>query len=122
MVLIARSASRVKNAWCAVIEHVRKRQQPRENVILNDLRRQVPEEQLLLFFVHVESDISDVPRLESLNERDRVDHAPTTCVDDHYVRLHPLYRRGIDHVSRVTRERCMQRDDLRLFPQVFSDP
>src|SRR5687768_17453147 len=54
-------------------EHVRKRQQSGEYVVLDDLRREIAEEQLFLFLIDVEAEVPDLAGLQAINERSRVD-------------------------------------------------
>ena len=95
---------------------------PCKHVVLDDLCREIAKEQLLLFFVDIETDMSDVPRLEAVDQGGRVDQRASARVDDHHSRLHLRDRRGIDHVPRVARQRRVQRHDVGLRPQLFERP
>src|SRR3546814_4316783 len=54
-------------------QHVREGQQPREHVVLDDLRRQVLEEEIRLLLVHVEGEPADPAALQPLDGGARVD-------------------------------------------------
>ena len=83
-------ASRVKNAWCAVMSTLGKRQQSRQDVVLNDLAGEVLEEDTLLLLIDVQRHPAQVATLQGPDQGQGVDELPAADVDEHRPRLHQV--------------------------------
>src|SRR5262249_10938763 len=93
-------------------QHIRKRQEAHEHVVLNDVGRVVLEKQLGFLFIDVQSQVADSPGLEPRNDYLSIDEGPAAGVDQHRAAFHPLDRGLVDHVVGLRRQRAMQRNDV----------
>jgi hypothetical protein len=68
-------------------DHVRKRQQPRQHVVLQRQVAAVLEKQLRFFLIHIQSQIAQLAVLQCIDQRRRVHQAAAPGVDQHRPRL-----------------------------------
>ena len=99
-------------------DHVGKRQQPHEGVVLDDRTALVVKEQVGLLFVDVEAEVADVAALEGVDHGQGVDQSAAAGVHEHHTGPHPGNRGGVHEVVRGRCERAMERDDVRTGEQV----
>ena len=99
-------------------DHVGERQQPGERVVLQDVRGQVFEEELVLLLVHVQAERAEPAGLERIDDGRGVDQPTAAGVDQHGAALHLPERIRVDHVMRLRCQRCMQRDDVAFAEQL----
>ncbi|MNL12556.1 hypothetical protein D3C87_1334280 [compost metagenome] len=99
-------------------DDVRERQQPRQNIVLQRQVGPILEEQLRLFFIHIQPQITQLPALEGVNQRGRVHQATATGIDQHCPRLHVRQGFAVDQMLALIVERAVQADDLRLGQQL----
>ena len=100
-------------------QHVRKSEQAAENIVADDLVREVFEKDVAFLFVNIEPEVAELAGLERLDDRERVHERAAAGVDQHRAVLHPRERCGVDDVVILRRERAVQADDVRAREQLI---
>ncbi|MNH31057.1 hypothetical protein D3C79_913890 [compost metagenome] len=95
-------------------DHVGEGQQPCQHVVLQRLVGAVLEEQLRLFFVHVQAQVAELAALERIDQRRSVDQCATAGVDQHRAGLQLRQALLVDQVPGVFGQRAVQADDACL--------
>src|SRR6266540_966890 len=102
-----------EKALVASDDDVRKCEQAREDVIPDDLIRQVFKEEIGLFLINVQAEIAYLAGLQSFDHRLRINQCAAARVDQHDAGFHLAERLGVNQVTRLRRQRAVQRDDVR---------
>src|SRR5262249_42120649 len=95
-------------------DHVRKRHEALDHVVLDHSVRQIPEEETGLFFVNVDRQAAELAGFERLDCRLCVDQSATARVDQERAFLDTVERAGVDDMMGLRRQWTMRRDDIRL--------
>src|SRR6266508_1016477 len=94
-------------------DDVGKGEQAREDVVTDDLIRQVFKEEIGLLLINVQAEIAYPARLQSFDHRLRVNQCATARVDQHHSGLHLSERLIINQVMCLRRQRAVQSDYVR---------
>lgn len=95
-------------------DHVGEGQQPRQYIVLQRLVGAVLEEQLRLFFIHIQPQVAELAALERVDQGRRVDQRAAPGIDQHRAGLQLGQALGVDQVAGVCAQRAVQADDPRF--------
>ncbi|MNM72193.1 hypothetical protein D3C81_838810 [compost metagenome] len=99
-------------------DHVGEGQQPGQHIVLQRQVGAVLEEQLCLFFIDVQPQVTQATVLQGVDQRRGVHQAATSGIDQHRARLHVCQGLAVDQVLALLVERAVQADDLRFGQQL----
>ena len=88
------------------------RDQPRQDVVLDDVSRKIFKEEVGLFLVNVKASGTYVSRFDGCEERLSIDQCSARSVDQDYTATAKRQRFFINHVVGLLGEGTMQRDDV----------
>src|SRR5215468_9262654 len=94
-------------------DDVRKGEQAREDIILDDLIRQIFKEEIGLFLINVQAEIPYPARLQCFNHRLRINQCAAARIDQHDAGFHLAERLGANQVTRLRSQRTVQGDNVR---------